>query len=41
MAEFNPRTVRRMGTYHNALDDAKHQVECVYRAHAKNKGKIL
>jgi hypothetical protein len=41
MAEFNPRTIRRMGTYHNALDDAKHQVECVYRAHAKNKGKIL
>lgn len=41
MAGFNPRTIKRAGTYHNALDDAKHQAECVYRAHVKNKGQIL
>jgi hypothetical protein len=35
MARFDPRTVRRSGTYHNALDDARHQAECVQRAYAR------
>jgi hypothetical protein len=38
MAGFNPFTVKRAGTYHNALDDAKHQVVCVARAYAKMNG---
>ena len=29
---FDPRTVQRNGTYHNALDDAKHQVACLTTA---------
>lgn len=29
MADFDTKTIRRQGTYHNALDDAKHQVRCV------------
>jgi hypothetical protein len=39
MGQFDPRTVRRVGTYHNALDDCKHQVICVQRAYAKVHGK--
>jgi hypothetical protein len=40
MGRFNPKTVRRSGTYHNALDDAKHQVICVQRAYANVHGKV-
>jgi len=29
---FDPKTVNRAGTYHNALDDALHQVTCLHRA---------
>ncbi len=37
---FNNYAVSRKGTYHNALDDARHQAICVQRAYAKNeKGK--
>lgn len=32
MCRFNPESVKRPGTYHNALDDAKHQVLCVQAA---------
>lgn len=35
MAAFNTRTVRRVGTHHNALDDADHQIICVQRSHKK------
>lgn len=41
VAQFDSRTVTRAGTYHNALDDAKHQVICVQRAYAKVQGKLL
>lgn len=33
MAGFNTKTMKREGTYHNALDDAKHQVRCVYKSY--------
>lgn len=39
MAEFNTKTVDRKGTYHNALDDAKHQVRCIYGSYQKMDGK--
>lgn len=29
---FDPRSVKREGTHHNALDDAKHQAICVQKA---------
>jgi hypothetical protein len=29
---FNSYTIKREGTYHNALDDAKHQANCVHLA---------
>jgi hypothetical protein len=29
---FDPRSVNREGTYHNALDDAKHQAVCIQTA---------
>lgn len=32
---FNPYSVQRVGTYHNALDDAIHQVKCVQTAMRK------
>lgn len=32
LAGFDPRSVPREGTYHNALDDARHQVACVQAA---------
>ncbi len=38
MGGFSPFSVKRVGTYHNALDDAKHQVTCVQRAYAKRNG---
>lgn len=40
MGGFNPFAVKRAGTYHNALDDAKHQVVCVQRAYAKVAGRL-
>jgi hypothetical protein len=40
MSGFDPRTVRRAGTYHNAVDDARHQAICVQRAYAKNNGRM-
>lgn len=33
-AGLDTRTITRAGTYHNALDDAEHQVTCVRRAWA-------
>ena len=38
---FNSYGVKRAGTYHNALDDAKHQVLCVQRSYAKVKGRMV
>ncbi len=35
VARFDPRSVRRTGTHHNALDDARHQVRLVQLAYAK------
>lgn len=32
VCEFNSNSVPREGTYHNALDDSKHQVRCVQEA---------
>lgn len=29
---FDPKTVQREGTYHNALDDCEHQIKCVKEA---------
>ena len=29
---FDPKRVARLGTYHNSVDDAKHQVTCVQEA---------
>lgn len=33
MANFDTKTLKRNGTYHNALDDAKHQARCVQLSH--------
>lgn len=41
LAGFNPFTIKRQGTYHNALDDAKHQVVCVSLAVKKLRGKLV
>jgi hypothetical protein len=35
IAGFDARTVKRAGTYHNALDDARHQAYCVSQAFGK------
>lgn len=35
LAEFDPRSLPRAGTYHNALDDARHQAACCRAAYAK------
>lgn len=40
IAQLDPRTVRRAGTYHNALDDAKYQALCVQKAYAKAAGRV-
>lgn len=32
MFRFDPKSLPRAGTYHNALDDAKYQAECVQKA---------
>src|ERR1017187_2860252 len=34
-AGFDPRSIARVGTYHNALDDARHQVACLQAAWAR------
>jgi hypothetical protein len=31
-AGFNPKTIKREGSHHNALDDCKHQIRCVVAA---------
>lgn len=41
MSGFNPFSIKRAGTYHNALDDAKHQVVCVHRSHLKIQGRLV
>lgn len=41
MGGFNPYSIKRAGTYHNALDDCKHQVVCVSMAHKKRAGKLV
>lgn len=41
MAGFNSFTIKRAGTYHNALDDCKHQITCVSLAHKKRAGKLV
>lgn len=38
MGGLNPRTIRREGTHHNALDDAVHQARCVQAAY-RNRGR--
>lgn len=38
LADFDPRSLPRAGTYHNALDDARHQAACCRAAWAKLKG---
>ncbi len=40
MAGFDPKSMKRQGVYHNALDDAKHQCRCVYRSYQMIDGKI-
>lgn len=40
-AGFDPRTLKRDGTYHNALDDAKHQVKCVQASFKKISGVLI
>lgn len=35
MGRFDPRSIKRRGTYHNALDDAKHQAACVQAAYRR------
>lgn len=37
LADFDPRSLPRAGTYHNALDDARHQAACCRAAWAKLK----
>lgn len=41
MGQFDSRTIKRRGTYHNALDDAKHQVACVQAAYRKVHQKLM
>lgn len=36
-ADFDPRSIPREGTYHNALDDARYQARCVIAAAQKLK----
>jgi len=35
---FNPKSIKRVGTHHNALDDAIHQARCVQAAYARRAG---
>lgn len=34
-ARFDPRSIARVGTHHNALDDALHQVRCVQESYKR------
>lgn len=40
LASFDARSQKREGTYHNALDDAKHQARCVQAAVARLHGRL-
>lgn len=35
MAGLDTRTIQRVGTHHNALEDARHQARCVQAAYAR------
>lgn len=37
LAGWNPKQLKREGTYHNALDDARHQVACCREAYRRLK----
>jgi hypothetical protein len=39
MAGFNAKSIKRQGTFHNALDDAKHQCRCVWKCYQITDGK--
>lgn len=41
MGRFNPRSIKRIGTHHNALDDAKHQARCVQESYHNLRTKDL
>jgi 3'-5' exoribonuclease-like protein len=41
VSAINVRAIRRNGTYHNALDDAKHQVVCVSTGHKRLRGTLV
>lgn len=40
-AGLNPRSIRREGTYHNALDDCIHQITCVHASYARLGGRMV
>lgn len=35
LARLNPKTIKREGTHHNALEDAKYQAKCVQASYAR------
>jgi hypothetical protein len=35
IARFNPKSIKRIGTHHNALEDAIYQAQCVQAAYRK------
>lgn len=37
---FDTKSVQRIGTYHNALDDARHQAVCVQKAFRRDRRKV-
>lgn len=41
ISKFNTYSVKRQGTYHNALDDAKHQSRCVQASYRRVAGKLV
>lgn len=41
MSGFSPFSIKRAGTYHNALDDSKHQVVCVSSSFKRVRGKLV
>jgi hypothetical protein len=41
LANFDPRSIQRVGTYHNALDDAKYQTQCVQEAFRRLRGRAV
>lgn len=40
IAKIDVRKIKRRGTYHNALDDARHQAVCVQTAYRKIEGRL-